>query len=87
LVKLQNDAAVKVINYQRKLLDSQTSLIEAEAKGQSWRQRKWRPITMITFLILVVCNGFGILEFRLNNETWLLLEIRLGIYVVGGPGK
>jgi Holin of 3TMs, for gene-transfer release len=69
LVKLQNDVAVKVIDYQSKLLDSQTRLIEAEAKGQSWLQRNWRPITMITFLFLVVMDSFGLLSFRLSGEA------------------
>jgi hypothetical protein len=68
-VKLQNDVAVKVIDYQSKLLDSQTRLIEAEAKGQSWLQRNWRPITMITFLFLVVMDSFGLLSFRLNGDA------------------
>jgi hypothetical protein len=87
LVKLQNDVAVKVIDYQSKLLDSQTRLIEAEAKGQSWLQRNWRPITMITFLFLVVMDSFGLLFFRLSGEAWLLLQIGLGGYVVGRSGE
>jgi Holin of 3TMs, for gene-transfer release len=87
LVKLQNDVAVKVIDYQSKLLDSQTRLIEAEAKGQSWLQRNWRPITMITFLFLVVMDSFGLLSFRLSGDAWLLLQIGLGGYVVGRSGE
>ncbi len=69
LVKLQNDVAVKVIDHQSKLLDSQARLIEAEVKGQSWLQRNWRPITMITFLFLVVMDSFGLLSFRLSGDA------------------
>lgn len=87
LVKIQNSMTMKVLEYQSKLLDSQTRLIEAEAKGQSWLQRNWRPITMITFLVLVVCDSFGILAFRLSNQAWLLLQIGLGGYVVGRSGE
>ena len=50
-------------------------------------QRNWRPITMLTFLVLVVCDSFGFLKFRLNNEAWLLLQIGLGGYVVGRTGE
>jgi len=87
LVKIQNNMAEKVLDYQGKLLDSQTRLIEAEAKGQSWLQRNWRPITMITFLLLVCMDSFGILAFRLSNQAWLLLQIGLGGYVVGRSGE
>lgn len=66
---------------------SQIRIIEAEAKGQSWLQRNWRPITMLTFLVLVVCDSFGFLKFRLSNEAWILLQIGLGGYVVGRTGE
>ena len=45
--------------------------------------RNWRPITMLTFFILVVCDSFGLLTFRLSDEAWMLLQIVLGGYVVG----
>lgn len=87
LVKIQNNMAEKVLAYQGKLLDSQTRLIEAEAKGQSWLQRNWRPITMITFLFLVCMDSFGVLAFRLSSQAWTLLQIGLGGYVIGRSGE
>ena len=38
---------------------------------------------MLTFLVLVVCDSFGLLAFRLSAEAWTLLQIGLGGYVVG----
>ena len=38
---------------------------------------------MLTFLVLVVCDSFGLLAFRLAAEAWVLLQIGLGGYVVG----
>jgi len=38
---------------------------------------------MLTFLILVVCDSFDLLVFRLSDEAWVLLQIGLGGYVVG----
>ncbi|KAF0139738.1 MAG: hypothetical protein FD122_3028 [Stygiobacter sp.] len=87
LVRIENQFLGKALEYESKLLDSQTRIVEAEAKGQSWLQRNWRPITMLTFLILVVCDSFGFLKFRLSNEAWLLLQIGLGGYVVGRTGE
>ena len=46
-------------------------------------QRNWRPITMLSFLTLVILDSFGLLVFRLSDEAWLLLQIGLGGYVVG----
>jgi hypothetical protein len=71
------------LDYENELLKSKTKIIEAEAVGQSWLQRNWRPITMLTFLVLVVFDSFGILAFRLSDEAWTLLQLGLGGYVVG----
>lgn len=81
--KIENDFQSKVLEYETKLLESQASIITAEATGKSWLQRNWRPITMLTFLILVVFDAFGVLPFRLADEAWLLLQIGLGGYVAG----
>ncbi len=83
LTELQNAVSSKLIDYETKLMESQSAIIVAEAQGQSWLQRSWRPITMLTFLVLVVCDSFGLLAFRLASEAWLLLQIGLGGYVVG----
>ncbi|MFA7421113.1 MAG: 3TM-type holin [Melioribacteraceae bacterium] len=87
LLRIENQFLGKALEYESKLLDSQSRIVEAEAKGQSWLQRNWRPITMLTFLILVVCDSFGFLKFRLSNEAWILLQIGLGGYVVGRTGE
>lgn len=79
----QTQTANKVMDYEKQLLDSQSKIITAEAQGASWLQRNWRPITMLTFLALVVCDSFGWLAFRLSEEAWDLLKIGLGGYVVG----
>lgn len=83
LVKMQNEMASKLLEYESKLMDAQASIIRAEAQGASFLQRNWRPITMLTFLVLVVCDSFGLLTFRLSDEAWGLLKIGLGGYVIG----
>ena len=84
---IQNEMHSKVIEYETKLLASQTTIITAEANGQSWMQRNWRPITMLTFLGLVVCDSFGWLANPLAAEAWTLLQIGLGGYVAGRSGE
>jgi len=81
--KIENAFAEKVLEYEQKILEMQTTIITTEAKGESWLQRSWRPITMLTFLVLVVFDGFGWLKHPLAPEAWTLLQIGLGGYVVG----
>ena len=83
LAVIQNEIHSKLIEYETKLLQSKTAIITAEANGQSWIQRNWRPITMLTFLGLVVCDSFGWLANPLAAEAWTLLQIGLGGYVTG----
>lgn len=83
LFEIQTAMALKLLDYESKLLESQASVINSEATGQSWMQRNWRPITMLTFLVLVVCDSFGLLANPLAPEAWTLLQLGLGGYVVG----
>jgi hypothetical protein len=71
------------LKYEHRLLEMQGQVITAEAQGKSWIQRNWRPITMLTFLGLIICDSFGLLKFRLAAEAWGLLKIGLGGYVIG----
>jgi hypothetical protein len=83
LEKIQNAMTSKVLDLDAQLLASKTAIITAEANGQGFLQRNWRPVTMLTFLVLVVCDSFGLLAFRLADEAWTLLQLGLGGYVVG----
>ena len=79
MTALQNEA----LALERERLAAQAAIVSAEAGGASWLQRNWRPITMLSFLGLVVADAFGMLAFRLADQAWLLLQIGLGGYVVG----
>ncbi len=83
LFAMQSAMATKVMDYEARLIEAKTKVITAEAQGASWLQRNWRPITMLTFLGLVVADTFGLTTFRLASEAWTLLQIGLGGYVVG----
>ena len=72
----------QLLNFEGEVLKVRASVIMAEANGQSWLQRSWRPITMLTFLVLVVLDSFALLPFRLAAEAWGLLKIGLGGYII-----
>jgi hypothetical protein len=83
IMEAQFKAATSMMDYEKQLLDSQAKIITAEAQGNSWIQRSWRPITMLTFLALVVADSLNWLPNRLAEQAWTLLQIGLGGYVGG----
>lgn len=83
LLALQVQFLEKGLAYEQEQLKQKAAIIMAEAQGGSWIQRNWRPITMLTFLALVVADQTGLLAFRLASQAWTLLQIGLGGYVVG----
>ncbi len=80
---IQNGLLEKLLDYEKKLAELQSDVIKTEATSGSWIQKNWRPITMLTFLILVVLNQFKLLPMPLPESAWTLLEIGLGGYVIG----
>jgi hypothetical protein len=81
--ELRAELLGKTLDITTKLIEVQSNAIVAEAQGQSWLQRTWRPITMICFLVLVILDSFGWLPNPLAPQAWTLLSIGLGGYVVG----
>lgn len=77
----------KALDYQETILKSQTQVITAEAMGNSWLQRNWRPITMLTFVGLIVATIFGWtapgLTEVLKEKLFTLVQYGLSGYVVG----
>lgn len=73
--------------YEKELAKMKTDVITAEAKGESWIQRSWRPVTMLTFVALVVARWMGFtvanVSPELEQELMLIIQIGLGGYVVG----
>lgn len=76
-------AASAVQQYEQQLLDGQQKVIAAEASSSNWLAASWRPITMLTFLALVVADSFGWLPSKLAPQAWTLLQIGIGGYTVG----
>ncbi len=77
----------RVFMYEQATLEAKAKIIHAEASSKHWLTANWRPITMLTFLVLVVGDSLGFLPNDLNEEAWFLLEIGLGGYVVGRSGE
>jgi len=76
-----------VFEYEKSLLQMQTSVIRAEAESEHGLAAMWRPLTMLIFVALVSAHWFGFTPSNMRPETvdnlFLLVQIGLGGYVVG----
>lgn len=71
------------LEYEAEQFQARAAIVKAEAESEHWLTSTWRPITMLTFVALVVMDQTGVLAFRLADEAWTLLQLGLGGYVVG----
>jgi len=89
--KLKKDITDQMIPYFTTLLESQRDVIVAEAKSESWLARSWRPITMLTFVTLVVAKWLGFTAPGITPEQELalldIIKVGLGGYVIGRSGE
>lgn len=87
VIEGQLQAAQSITDYAAKLLDAQTTIITAEAKSDSWIASNWRPITMLTFLGLIVDSWFlgppKNMPPEMVNTLFEIIKLGLAGYVVG----
>lgn len=74
-----------------------TSVIIAEAQGESWLQRNWRPTLMLT-IVAIVANNYLIYPYlslfgapatvlELPEHLYTLMTTGVGGYIVGRSGE
>lgn len=71
--------------------------VREEVKSDSWLAKNWRPITMLSFVVIIINNYiiapyaqamFGTsVSLPVPVELWDLIKIGLGGYVVGRSGE
>lgn len=87
LLRLQAAAVDSATQYNQKLFEGQAKIVNSEASSDNWLAASWRPITMLTFVALVVAKFLGYSSPNMTPEDyshlWTLIEIGLGGYVVG----
>jgi hypothetical protein len=87
MMAVQLEAANKFMDYEKSIIEAQSKVIMAEAGGESWLQRNWRPVTMFTFLGLVVSFWMGYVPENVTEamvtEVFGLIKLGLGGYVIG----
>lgn len=72
---------------ERTELKGAIDIIVAEAQGDSWLQKSWRPLTMLSLVFLVGLHWVGLTPENLSPEAveglFSMVQIGLGGYVVG----
>lgn len=89
--RLAQEIEVLVMGIQSTLIQAKSSIIIAEAQGQSWIQRSWRPITMLTFVTIIANNyiivpyarsfGLDVPMLDIPPGMWSLLTVGIGGYI------
>ncbi len=82
-----------VLEGQMKEIEAAAAIIVAEAQGDSWLQRNWRPMLMCLFGFIIANNYiiapymalFDLPSIVLETppELWALIKLGVGGYVVG----
>ena len=96
--RLQNSLRQAAIESDARMAEAQSSVVTAEAQGESWMQRNWRP-TLMYFLMAVVfwyLFPLPILSYILGvssielvglddipDAVWTLLIVGMGGYIGG----
>lgn len=71
-----------------KELEAAANIVVAEAQGESWLQRNWRPLLMVLFGVIVANNYLVVPLFDtpaadIPPDMWDLLKLGVGGYVLG----
>lgn len=86
-IELQQALQAAVLERTSEIERAAAEVVKAEAQGQSWLQRTWRPVTMLVFVALIVARWLGWSAPDLGEaevlKLWDIVEIGLGGYVIG----
>lgn len=86
-IELQQALQAAVLERTSEIERAAAEVVKAEAQGESWLQRTWRPVTMLVFVSLIVARWLGWSAPNLGEaevmKLWDIVEIGLGGYVIG----
>lgn len=92
------DIQAQLIANDRAIVEAARDVLVAEAKGESWMQRNWRPLFMLCIVFVIMANGLflpilsaitrvDLVKLQgwdaIPQALWSLAQIGVGGYVVG----
>ena len=85
--RMKLEASTLVSELAREELKGAVQVITAEANGESWLQRNWRPMLMLWFAVLVGAHWLGFTPPNLPEAVVLqlleIVQVGIGGYVLG----
>lgn len=101
--RIKAEVTSQMLNAEGEFYKAAGSIITAEAKGESWMQRNWRPLTMLTFVFIIANNyiltpyaefigswfglGLHVPTLPIPDGMWTLLQIGIGGYIASRGGE
>lgn len=84
LAEIEKEISLKALELENNLIQAQSNIIVAEAKGESWFQRCWRPVLMLVFAGLLIATWFGVSPGEIPTDRLFdILELGIGGYIGG----
>ena len=97
LQKAMNDLEIDVEKEVTSRIQAQRDIIIAEAQGESWLQRNWRPITLLCFTFILMNHyifvpyflayGWPVPVTVMPDSLFSLIEVGLSGYILTVGGK
>lgn len=85
--KAEAEVMRQLLSAQSEIEKAASEIIRTEAASEHWLAANWRPLTMLTFVVLIVARWFGWAAPNLSEaeyiKLWSIVEFGLGGYVVG----
>jgi hypothetical protein len=85
--KAEAEVMRQLLTAQADIEKAASEIIRTEAASEHWLAANWRPLTMLTFVVLIVARWFGWAAPELSEpeylKLWSIVEFGLGGYVVG----
>lgn len=86
-LEFESELQTKGVDLISRAIEKQAEIIVAEASGESWLQRNWRPVLMLWFAGLVGAHWLGITPPNLPEAVVInlldIVQIGIGGYIIG----
>jgi hypothetical protein len=76
LFEMQAKVLALVLAGEKQMLDAQTQIVQAETQSDNWLTRMWRPLTMVTFVVVSVLSWS---QLGPPMPEWMEEMIKLGL--------
>ena len=78
--QVENALEEKILSYEAALAKQKANVLVAEAKGDSLLQRIWRPVTMLSFVAIIVNNYILVPYVGMFTDKVQVLEMPAGLW-------